>query len=279
MSNITKAITAALSLIVAGLAHATLNFGVFPNLSSRLLMESYQPVADALAASLGQPVVLQTAPDFRTFALRTQAGEYDLVLTASHLAWLAHKEQGYRPLFTYQSKTRGLLVVRADSPYHAARDLRGKRIAKSDSLAITVMRMENELVRDGLVGGRDYTVVETGSHNNAVLHVQGGQAEGAILGALPWRQMPATLRGGLRVIRETEEFPGQVYLVHPRTDKTEKRIRDALEAYMASEQGRRFLVQNGLGGLQNITAGELRRFDLEASKVKSRLPVTGKTAQ
>lgn len=156
----------------ANAAETGLKFGVFPNLSTRLLVETYQPLADALSDALKRPVALHTAPDFKTFFERTQAGEYDLVLTGPHLAWLAHKDAAYRPLYVYQRNTEGILLVRADSPYQTPYDLRGKTIAMGDPLAITVMRMERDLAKVGLQAGRDYVGLDVGPHNNAALHAR-----------------------------------------------------------------------------------------------------------
>jgi phosphonate transport system substrate-binding protein len=253
-------------------AETELKFGIFPNLSTRMLIETYQPVADALSKELKRPVALQTASDFKTFFERTQAGEYDLVLTAPHLAWLAHRDQGYRPLFVYQRNTEGILVVRADSRYKTLGDLRDKTIAMADSLAITVMRLESDLAKAGLVGGRHYTKIEVGTHNNAALHVHDGQSDAAIMGGLPFQRLPEGMRKNLRVIKATAGFPGQVYLVNPRVSNAQEwAIRGALRDFMRSSQGKVFLDQGGFEGLRMIGSWELRQFDVDGQLVKQRL--------
>jgi len=251
---------------------AELKFGIFPNLSARLLIETYQPVADALSSELKRPVTLHTAPDFKTFFERTQAGEYDLVLTAPHLAWLAHKEQGYRPLFVYQRNTEGILVVRADSRVQNPGDLRGKTIAMSDPLAVTVMRMESDLAKAGLQGGRHYSKLEVGPHNNAALHVYEGKSDAAIMGRLPFQRLPEVMRKNLRIIRTTAGFPSQVYLVNSRLSNAQEwALRGALQDFMQSSQGKAFLAGGGFEGLRKIGGWELRQFDADGLQVKQRL--------
>lgn len=260
------------AVMSARAAEAELKFGVFPNLSTRLLVETYQPLADALSNALQRPVALHTAPDFKTFFERTQAGEYDLVLTAPHLAWLAHIDGAYRPLYVYQRNTGGILAVRTDSPYRAPNDLRGKTIAMGDPLAITVMRMEGDLAKAGLKAGRDYVRLDAGSHNNAALHVQEGKADAAIMGSLPFQRLSETMQSKLRIIKTTAEFPSQVYLVNSRLGNAqEQAIRNALLGFMQSPQGKAFLARGGFEGLRKIGVSELRQFDADAQQVKQRL--------
>ena len=249
-----------------------LKFGVFPNLSPRLLVETYQPVVAALSSELRRPVTFHTAPDFKTFFERTQAGEYDIVLTGPHLAWLAYKEQAYRPLFVYQRNTEGILVVRADSRYQTPGDLRGKTIAMSDPLSVTVMRMESDLAKAGLQGGRHYNKLEVGPHNNAALHVHEGKSDAAIMGRLPFQRLPEAMRKNLRIIKTTASFHSQVYLVNSRLSNAQEwAIRGALQDFMQSSQGKAFLARGGYEGLRKIGGWELRQFDADGQQVKQRL--------
>jgi phosphonate transport system substrate-binding protein len=264
-------------LLLAGLRMANaqetpLRFGVFPNLSPRLLVETYQPLSDALSTRLKRPVELQTAPDFKTFFERTQAREYDLVLTAPHLAWLAYRERGYRPLFVYQRETEGILVIHADSGYKSPLELKGKTIMLADALAITVMRMESDLAKMGLAAGRDFTSLEVGSHNNAALHVVERRCDAAILGGLPFQRLPEAMRRNLRVIKATQSFPGQVYLVNPAlSHDQEMAIRGALKGFMDSAEGKAFLAQGGFVGLRNMEGWELRQFEQDGKRLQQKL--------
>jgi len=253
-------------------AETPLRFGIFPNLSPRILVETYQPVADVLSKALRRPVQLQTAADFKTFFERTQAGEYDLVLTGPHLAWLAHRDRGYRPLFVYQRETEGILVTRADSGYKSPLELKGKTITLADPLAITVMRMESDLAKSGLAAGRDFTSLEVGSHNNAALHVVERKCDAAILGGLPFQRLPEEMRKSLRIIKATQSFPSQVYLVNPTiTHDQEWVIRGALRDFMNSAPGKAFLAQGGFEGLRNMGSWELRQFEQDGKRLQQRL--------
>ena len=72
----------------AACADKPLVFGVFPNMTAKQIVETYQPLATALEKKLQRRVIVYSARDFRTFVERTRKGEYDILLTAPHLAWL-----------------------------------------------------------------------------------------------------------------------------------------------------------------------------------------------
>lgn len=250
------------------------SFGVFPQLSARTLAETYQPLTNFLGSSLGQPANLESAPDFFTFHKRTLDGEYDLVLTAPHMAWLAWKEGGYTPILTYTEPARGFLVVRADSPYRQLTDLRGKTIAIPDPNAVINIRMEKILANAGLVMGRDVLVAEVGSHTNAAMHVTEKQADAAIVGVFPFLRLPKEVRDNLRVLAETPTMPSHTFLVKPRTTPArEQAIRQAVENFMQSEAGKAFLQKTGMGGVRPLKKDELKQVENDGLEFSRRFQI------
>lgn len=262
-----------LTLPAAALAaEPELRFGVFPQLSARIMVETYQPLANELGNSIKQPVSLESAPDFVIFHKRTLDGEYDLVLTAPHLAWLAWKEGGYRPILTYLEPARGVVIVRADSPYRQLPDLRGKTLALPDPLAVVNIRMEKILEKAGLRLGHELAVVETGSHTNAATHVSQGQADAAVVGVLAFLRLPKETRDKLRVIAESPAMPSHVYLVHPRAGSAKERaIAQAITQFTRSGAGQAFLQKGGFGGVRPLKKNELKQVEGDAGELKRRL--------
>lgn len=253
-------------------AQEGLKFGVFPNLSARVMVETYQPLANSLDNSLKQPVSLESAPDFITFHSRTLKGEYDLLLTAPHLSWLAWKEGGYRPVRIYEEPARGYLIVRADSPYHEPADLRGKTIAMPDPLAVVNIRMEKILEKAGLRRGHEFTVAETGSHTNAATYVSHGQADAAVVGVLAFLRLPKDVRDSLRIIAETQAMPSHVFLLHSRiTPERERTLVKAINKFVSTEAGQTFLQKGGFGGVRPLKRNELKAIEADAMELKLRL--------
>lgn len=256
----------------AGAAERPLVFGIFPNLTARQTLVTYRPLAAALEQHLGRPVMIYSARDFPTFVARTRSGEYDLVLTAPHMAWLARQESGYRPLLKYSNPVRGLLVVRADARLAAPDMLRGRVIAVADDVALATLALDMKLAAQGLERGRDYTVLPSVTHANALAHVLSRRAAAAIVGVHPFMLMPAEGRAQLRILDESEPLSSLTYLAHPRLGDAEaEALRRGLLAFAASPSGRAFLAQGGYGGLVAAEDSELSVFRPHALRAQALL--------
>jgi phosphonate transport system substrate-binding protein len=245
----------------AASANTPLVFGVFPNLTAKQIVEIYRPLADALEKRLQRRVVIYSARDFKTFVARTRQGEYDILLTAPHLAWLARQDAGYRPLLKYVQPVRGLLVVKSASPFYEEDALRGRTIATADSIAVAVLAIQAEMAAHGLRPNIDYQTVDSGTHINAVMQVINGRADGAMLGLHPYKLMPPDLRQQLRVLVETPPLSSLMYLTHPRLrDAEAQSIRMALLDFAATPDGLAFMQRGGYGGFAKVDGSELRAF-------------------
>ena len=236
-------------------------FGVFPNMTAKQIVEIYRPLADVLEKHLQRPVAIYSARDFKTFVSRTRQGEYDILLTAPHLAWLARQDAGYQPLLKYTQPARGLLVVKSTSPFHEMEALRGRTIATADPIAVAVLAMQADLAARGLKRTIDYQTTDSGTHINAAMQVINGRADAAILGLHPYNLMPPDVRSQLRVLAETPSLSSLMYLTHPRLSDAEvQAIRRALLDFAASPEGQAFMQHGGYGGFTQVDGSELRAF-------------------
>jgi phosphonate transport system substrate-binding protein len=236
-------------------------FGVFPNLTAKQIVETYRPLADLLEKRLKRPVVVYSARDFRTFVERTRQGEYDILLTAPHLAWLARQDAGYQPLLKYAQPVRGLLVVKTTSPLGDIDQLRGRTVAVADPVAVVVLAMQAQLAASGLLHGQDYRTVDSGTHSNAVMQVINGRTDAAVVGLHPYALMPPESRRQLRVLAETASLSSLMYLTHPRLRDAEvQTVRRVLLDFAASPEGKTFMRQGGYGGFAAVDGSELRAF-------------------
>jgi len=242
-------------------ADEPLVFGIFPNMTAKQIVETYRPLADALEKSLQRRVVIYTARDFTTFVERTRRGEYDIVLTAPHLAWLASQDAGYRPLLKYTQPVRGLLMVKTDSPIDTPEALRGRTIATADSIAVVVLAVQAELAARGLRHGIDYQTTDSGTHLNAVMQLINGRADAALLGLHPYNLMPPELRQQLRLVVETKPLSSLMYLTHPRLHDAETQaVRKTLLDFAATPEGQAFMQRGGYGAFTRVDGSELQAF-------------------
>ncbi len=235
--------------------------GIFPNTTAKQIVETYRPLANALEITLQRRVEIYSAPNFKSFVDRTRQGEYDLLLTAPHFAWLARQDAGYRPLLKYAEPVRGLLVVKSGSSYRAVDALRGRTIAIADPLAVIVLALQAELTQSGLNNGRDYRLLHAGTHVNAAMQVAKGSADGAMVGLLPYTLFPPELRSQLHVLLETPPLSSLTYLTHPRIREADVlAIRKGLLAFAATAEGQAFLKKGGFGGFNALDGNELNAF-------------------
>jgi phosphonate transport system substrate-binding protein len=263
-------------LLAAGIRPAIgadpLVFGVFPNMTPKQIVENYRPLTNALEKGLQRRVVVYSARDFKTFVERTRAGEYDILLTAPHLAWLARQDVGYRPLLKYTQPVRGLLVVKADSPFYAPEALRGHTIATADTLAVAVLAMQTELTAYGLRHNIDYFTTDAGTHTNAVTQLMNGRTDAAMLGLHPFLLLPPDQRQQLRVLAETPPLSSLMFLTHPRMrDREAMAVRSALLDFSATPEGHTFMKKGGYGGFTPVDGNELHAFRPYALQVQDML--------
>lgn len=270
----TGALSAALALSLIAHAQAApvdtpLIFGIFPNMTAKQTLEIYEPLVKQMEKRLQRRIVVYTARDFRTFVERTRQGDYDIVLTAPHLAWLARQDAGYRPLLKYAQPAHGLLVVKKTGSYRVGEDLRGQDIAISDPIAVTALAVQADMAALGLRPNVDYRMTGYGSHLNAVMQVINRRTAAAMLGSHPYRLLPAGIRDQLRIVIETPPFSSLMYLTHPRLrDREADAIRRALLDFAVTPQGKAFLQRGGYGGFVPVDGNELRAFRPYALQVE-----------
>ncbi|MDP1681863.1 MAG: phosphate/phosphite/phosphonate ABC transporter substrate-binding protein [Burkholderiales bacterium] len=236
--------------------------GVFPYLSTRALLDLYEPVRGFLQAGLNRPTNLFTAPSFKAFADRTQAGGYDVVMMPPHLARLAQQEAGYVPLTMFTRELRGVVVVAKASPIQTLKDLKGMRVATPNKIAL-VSIVGSQLLRDnGLVNDANVSIHDAGSHSNAVLAVQRNEAEAAITENAALQQMPDALRNSVRVIAQTQRLPHVMFLAHPRLGQAGvARVRELLLQFANTTEGRAFLKSSGFEGIRPVDEADMKSID------------------
>lgn len=242
-------------------ADAPLVFGVFPHLTAKQIIENYEPLVSSLEKTMQRRIVVYSAPTLRAFFARTQKGDYDILLTPPHMAWLARQDAGYRPLLKYAQPVHGLLVVRSDSPVMDPEALRGRTIATADAIALAGLALEADLDKRGLKRGVDYRTMESGTHSSTVMQVVNKRADAAMIGQHAYQLMPEDLRNQLRILATTPPLSSLMYLAHPRIgDRDAQAIRQALLDFAASPEGQAFIKRGNYGGFIAVDGKELQAF-------------------
>lgn len=113
-------------------ADNTLILGVFPRRNPSEMTEMFAPLADYLSHQLGQPVKIETMPDFNSFWDAVAAKRYHLVHYNQYHYVRSHKQLGYQLVAMNEeqgkSQLAGVIMVRSDSGIRSLADLRGRII-------------------------------------------------------------------------------------------------------------------------------------------------------
>lgn len=244
-------------------AEEPLEIGIWPYMSTRALLETYQPMQVYLEQRLHRPVLFVTAPDQKTFVERTQKGEYRFVVTAPHFARLAQMDAGYVPMLRAKRNASGVFVVDKNSTLHRVDELRGKTVTMTDRITLMSMLGLQSLRDYGLEPGRDVTVHYSLSHNSAVLAVLRGESAAAATSLAILGQMPNNVKYSVKVLAITGEVTPVVYLANPQV--AEQEIHDMAQILLdftgRTPEGMKFISDLGYQGLSPPTDIEMQRID------------------
>ena len=257
---------------VAAAETPPLQMGVLPYLSSDRLFEYFLPMKDYLEAQLGRRIVLSTAPNFKTYVQRAARGDYDIYQTAPHFALLAEEEQGYRRVSRLTRELDGDVIVRRDSPVQRPQDLRGRIVITPDALAITSLLGEQLLKDHGLNPERDYQLLRSNSHNNAILTVYRGGADAAFSAVEVFEKLSFDVKQELRLLTKTRAVPHMMIMAHSRlAEENYVRLKQALLKFTANGAGRTFFETTGYGDMGPITDADMERLRPFLKVLKERL--------
>ncbi|ARU30385.1 hypothetical protein CAP31_00955 [Sulfuriferula sp. AH1] len=251
---------------------ATLTLGLFPNLPAHKLIELYRPLADYLEQQLNCKVNLFSAKDFRAFYRATRKNQFDILVTAPHLAWLAMVESDYRPLATFTSPVTGVVIARRDADVRTAVDCRGRTVAMVDPLSIVSQLGLNYFKTLGLTPNVDYRLAIYNNHANAALAVMIEKADCAVVGNLPFQQMAGEVQSQLRVVAETAAVPSQFVMTNARLPPALcERVRSALLAFSRTPSGSVFIKTFHVGTIVAAEPSALEPIELYALITKAML--------
>ena len=252
-------------LPVAGRARAaaSLEIGILPNISARVLLAQYEPMRSFLASNLRSNIHISTAPSWHSFHARTLALEYDLVITASHLGRVAQLERGLLPLLVYEPAIKGMLISAVKRPLRSVAELKGQTLALSNPQSLVTLRGFQWLAGQGLARKRDFQTINTptdDSVGNVVLH---GDAIAAMLSGGEFRAIPAPLKQQLQVLTTFAEVPGFVVMASPRLPASQvQAVTDALLRFSAgTPEGRAFFAATGFSAIRTLPPGLMASLD------------------
>lgn len=249
--------------------------GLLPYLSTRTLLSTYQPLADALEKRLQRPVQLLTAPDFNSYLERVLNGDYDLALVAPHYARLAMVDHNFAAIVRHTAAIRGLLVTARNHPLQKFSELRGENIAVVDRSALLAIVGSVTLAEQGLQEGRDYHFSESVSHSSALHNTITGNSRVALVSHTTLALAPPEVQSRAIVWQELNKIPGLFYVAPPKVNASMRRnIQEALFEFEKSPAGTAFIEKTRHGGYMIPTTDDYRFLDRLLPETRQQLKHT-----
>jgi len=253
-----------------------LELGLLPHLSARTLVAHYRPMREQLESTLGRAVQVSTAPNWGEFHRRALQYEYDLMVTAIHMARLAQLDRGYRPLVQFLPDIECLLVCAAARPLASVAELRGRSLVLANPQSLVAVHGRQWLAENGLRQGVDYTLMRVPSDDSAGAVLVRGDAIGALLSSGELRATPEAVRMQLQVVSRIAQVPGFVVMASPRlaADASEAARAALLALDARSAEGREFLALTGYQAVRTVPDSVMASMDplVEATRELLAMP-------
>ena len=239
---------------VNGAGHAQADnyrFGVFPFLPAKALSAIFSPMSSAFETALGKDISFRTKVNLDDFKEAMESRQYDIAYLNPTQYIRAHDAGGYLPVARVSAPLTAILVVRRDSDFRTAADLKGRTVGLVGgpkavdplSMLITLGFLDRDLQM-----GSDWSAHY---YKNPYACLQGVLlAKVDACGALPvaLSRLDPDVRAKYHVVFETQSIPHSLIVV--RSDFPEgdlETLRSTILGWQQTEAGQEILRGLGLG--------------------------------
>jgi phosphonate transport system substrate-binding protein len=245
-------------------------FGFLPLVSPEKLVQRFVPLVNYLATQIGTEIRIETAPDFAEFARRTnKERRYDLLFTAPHFFYRAHRDVGYQLLVRVDSPGMvAIIVVPRDSDIRSVQGLAGRKLATVPPLGLATLLARKYLIEHDIDPDADLSLVSTPSHNASLLSSFYGVTDASALMMPPFRFASAEVRESMRIIAKTESSPHMPISAAPWLDTACMReITRLLTGMRDDPAGREVLGKIRFGGFVETSYADYERLQWAADQI------------
>lgn len=235
-----------------------LKIGIIPYTDSLKIIKTHQPLRIYLEKSLDMEVQIFTSKSYEDFYEDSKNGFFDVIITGPHFGVL-HLENGFLPLYRYNTELKPIFVVLKESPYQDEMDLKNKQIALSNYLSVSSMGGVKSLIDSGLKNGVDFKLFNAKSHTSAIASVLVGESAAAITTYTPLKQMTdQSILGKVRFFETKISMPHLFTIAHKNIHKTlYKKLLWQLEQFEQDPLGIEFFKSTGYIGYTKITPNDI----------------------
>jgi phosphonate transport system substrate-binding protein len=194
--------------------------GVMPTLSARIIATQYEPLQAFLGKTLERPVMLSTAGDVASYYRNIQADNYDIAITAAHVARLIQVQHDFTPLAKFQPKVKCVLITLKGNDSFL-KILRHKpQLAYSDPASLITIEAEKWLNKQGLRLGIDFELTRVRSAENIGLAIARGDAGAGLMSLNAFMAQPKEIRERLAVAHLIAEIPAFYIMASQKLEPT-----------------------------------------------------------
>jgi phosphonate transport system substrate-binding protein len=201
-------------------ATTQLQVGVMPTLSARMIATQYEPMQAYLSQKLETSVNLSTATDVTAFYRNIQANQYDVVISAPHIARLIQTQHGFKPIANFQPNVKCVLVTLKSSESFFKSLLKNSQITHSDPASLLTLEAEKWLEKQGLKSGTDFELNRVKSAENIGISIARGEACAGVMSMNVFFANPSPVREKLNVAHLISEIPAFYIMAAPRMSQT-----------------------------------------------------------
>jgi phosphonate transport system substrate-binding protein len=250
----------------------TFNIGVLPHLSARTVAEQYQPLQAYLTDAMKSQVVVSTAVDWRHFYSNVKAGEYDLIITAAHIARLMQLELGLHPIASYYPNIKGVFIAAKSSRLTSPVLARNQRIAWANPAALINLQAESWLETTyQMKKDTDYQTVQVRGGDSVPLSILSGDSMAGIVCLSDLETLSDSIKNRIEVVSVFTEVPGFVVLTGREIglEQSSSLTKQLLRFSEATTEGKTFELRTGFRIATAPHDKQMRLMDGYAAKVRS----------
>lgn len=239
-----------------------INMALFPYAPPIHLIKAHKPLQKHFAQALQTQVHLISARDFASFSNAIRSGRYDIILGAPHMGRLAELTGEYEWLGFTSNHSYAVIVTNRKHQGKQLQDFKGQQIILPPRGAIVNYLSRQALQNAGLRPGIDIEVIETSSHQSAMLATINNVYPLAGFGKPTWEDFNPPNKTNLITLFQSVSIPGFALMAHKRlgADKIAQ-LRKAFLTFGDSTEGQNYFSKQGLHNSRRESAKDMPQLD------------------
>lgn len=223
-------------------ANDDLSLGIFPYVSANTMIAHHNSLRLYLEKNLSKSIQMETAHNVKQYINNVKQKKYDLMFTAPHIGYLSEKEAGYLRVAQTDHFIQGVFIARKDSATQSLQDITGKKLGISSLKTILSQVALDQLSKLGKIPNRDFTILNTATHNNAMYTVLNKESDFSLTGNTLWAKFPPQHKAELKEIATTIKIPGFLVMANSSlSPKLITQIQNALLAFSETAEGKKYI--------------------------------------